>query len=1328
VPDEADHVCIKPSTAVVEVSEEAGSVSSLQSEGKLVIVSGVLRLMDPEEDSTVSSLVQSGGQLGGPSTLLVKASFEWSGGEQVGEATTEIAAGARLSIKSGAPRLEAGRTLRIAPEGKAAIGVDGDLAVGEESLVENAGTFEVDGNGEDGARIEGGGVETGFRNFGIFTRLGIGDPVSVDVPFDNEGTVDVSGGALQLEDGGSEEAPAVFKASGTGGLLSFAGGTFTLEGGLSFTGPVAQTGGKLRGPLTVKGSFEWSGGEQLEGLTEIAPGGKLSIKSAEARLGVERRLKVDLEASAVMAAGADLIVGGGVAVENAGTFELAGGGEDGARIEGGGSETGFRNFGTVTRSGVGDPVSVDVPFDNEGTVNASGGVLQLEDGGSEEAAAVFSASGGEGLVSFAGGTFTFAKGLTLDGRVAQTGGKLKGPLLVNGSFEWSGGEQVEGAVTEVVASGKLSIGPGGGTLGSGRMLKVDLEGSAVMVAGADLVVGENASVRNAGSFEVEGGEEDGTRISYGGNGSAFRNSGTFKRSGGGGALPVDIAFDNEGTADVSGGALQLEDGGSEEPAAVFSASGGEGLVSFAGGTFTFASGLTLDGRVAQTGGKLKGPLLVRGSFEWSGGEQVEGAATEVMSSGRLSIGEGAETLGAGRVLKVDVGAAAVMAVGADLVVGENSSVRNAGSFEVEGGEEDGTRISYGGNGSAFRNSGTFNRSSGGGALPVDIAFDNEGTVDVSGGALQLEDGGSEEATAVFSASGAGGVLTLAEGTFTLANGLSLNGPIAQAGGLLKGTLLVDGSFEWSGGEQDEGITEVVSGGTLALKSGGETLGAGRVLKVDAGAAAAMGAGADLVVGENASVRNAGSFEVEGGEEDGTRISYGGNGSAFRNAGIFKRSGYGGALPVGIAFENEGTVDVSGGILTAISYVQAAHGLLSLHIGGALLGTGFSQLNIEGPVTLEGSLRVTTENGFHPEPGQRFQVLSATTLTGRFASVEEVGSIGGGWSYTTEYGTTGIELVVAGGPVPTSTTASLTGGGQAGTAISVPEGTAVTASASLGGANASTASGTISYRVYTNASCSDEVANAGTVTVGAGGTVAGSSQEVFAAGTYYWQASYSGDSTNQRSSTPCGGDVETVQPPLEKVGKKAVLSSIEELPPPVSGRTANLLAVSGVVQVQLPGKRSFERLTGARSVPEGTLVNTSQGLVTLCRASPESTKQCAEFNGGEFRIEEKKNAPSTELALTGGHFSGCPASRPGVASASRGGASKPVRKLWGSGHGHFTTDGRNSSTTVRGTIWSVEDRCASTVTKVIRGVVSVYDYRLHRSFQLSTGHSYVALAR
>jgi hypothetical protein len=107
--------------------------------------------------------------------------------------------------------------------------------------------------------------------------------------------------------------------------------------------------------------------------------------------------------------------------------------------------------------------------------------------------------------------------------------------------------------------------------------------------------------------------------------------------------------------------------------------------------------------------------------------------------------------------------------------------------------------------------------------------------------------------------------------------------------------------------------------------------------------------------------------------------------------------------------------------------------------------------------------------------------------------------------------------------------TLSGGGSSGEAIAVAEGTAVTDRASLIGVDAPTATGTIEYAVYSDPECKTRVASAGTVTV-SGEEAPVSEAETLAPGTYYWQASYSGDEGNQPSTSPCGEEVLTVQAP------------------------------------------------------------------------------------------------------------------------------------------------------------------------------------------------------
>ena len=108
-------------------------------------------------------------------------------------------------------------------------------------------------------------------------------------------------------------------------------------------------------------------------------------------------------------------------------------------------------------------------------------------------------------------------------------------------------------------------------------------------------------------------------------------------------------------------------------------------------------------------------------------------------------------------------------------------------------------------------------------------------------------------------------------------------------------------------------------------------------------------------------------------------------------------------------------------------------------------------------------------------------------------------------------------VTAAAAQPTSLTTSLSGGGQSGTSISVPTGTAVTDTAALSGTNASSATGSVTYNVYTDSGCTTLAPGGGGTaeTIATPGTLPASAPvSLGTAGTYYWQAVYSGDSENQ----------------------------------------------------------------------------------------------------------------------------------------------------------------------------------------------------------------------
>jgi hypothetical protein len=215
--------------------------------------------------------------------------------------------------------------------------------------------------------------------------------------------------------------------------------------------------------------------------------------------------------------------------------------------------------------------------------------------------------------------------------------------------------------------------------------------------------------------------------------------------------------------------------------------------------------------------------------------------------------------------------------------------------------------------------------------------------------------------------------------------------------------------------------------------------------------------------------------------------------------------------------------------------------------------------------------------------------------------------------------------VSTGPAPTQTSTSLSGGGKSGASISVPTNTAVTDQATLSGANAATAGGTVTYKVYSDAACSVSAGSGGTVNV-TGGVVPGSSSvSLPTAGTYYWQASYSGDTNNAASKNTCGSEVETVTHPVTSP-PTCVLSAVIAGPP--KQIQVSVQAAAGLESVSVT-----EDVNNTVNVPTFTPGDTSPLVVTGTKINQSLVSELAltvtDVNGVSTSCDP------ADFSLTGG---------------------------------------------------------------------------------------------
>ena len=175
----------------------------------------------------------------------------------------------------------------------------------------------------------------------------------------------------------------------------------------------------------------------------------------------------------------------------------------------------------------------------------------------------------------------------------------------------------------------------------------------------------------------------------------------------------------------------------------------------------------------------------------------------------------------------------------------------------------------------------------------------------------------------------------------------------------------------------------------------------------------------------------------------------------------------------------------------------------------------------------------------------------------------------------------------------------------------------------------------------------------------------------------------------------------------------------ELPAPVAGKNVNALGAGGTVRIKLPGSNRYIVLGAGSQIPVGTTIDATKGRVTIVAAG----EQQATFYDGIFKLGQKQGSkPLTTLTLVE------KLSCSGGGKASAAAKAKKKRRLWGDGKGRFQTKGQHSSATVVGTVWLVEDRCDSTLTKVKTGRVSVRDFAKRKTVTVKAGKQYVARAR
>ena len=108
----------------------------------------------------------------------------------------------------------------------------------------------------------------------------------------------------------------------------------------------------------------------------------------------------------------------------------------------------------------------------------------------------------------------------------------------------------------------------------------------------------------------------------------------------------------------------------------------------------------------------------------------------------------------------------------------------------------------------------------------------------------------------------------------------------------------------------------------------------------------------------------------------------------------------------------------------------------------------------------------------------------------------------------------------------------------------------------------------------------------------------------------------------------------------------------------------------------------------------------------------------------LQSRKKRAKGLTSLRLKGSSFKRCAPRGKGARTAL---SRRAIRRLRARVKGRFRTSGRYSAATVRGTTFTVTDRCDGTLTTVKRGRVAVRDFRRRKTVIVRAGKSYLARA-
>jgi hypothetical protein len=171
-------------------------------------------------------------------------------------------------------------------------------------------------------------------------------------------------------------------------------------------------------------------------------------------------------------------------------------------------------------------------------------------------------------------------------------------------------------------------------------------------------------------------------------------------------------------------------------------------------------------------------------------------------------------------------------------------------------------------------------------------------------------------------------------------------------------------------------------------------------------------GSTFSVGANTYTQTAGSSTVDGtltSTNTSLRAIDISGGSVFGNGGALSGNVTdNGVFNIGDALKQAGFETVSD------KYTQTSTGTLNIDVGGTSVKTQFDQLDISSVASLNGILNLNLISGFVPALGETFDILNASSVQGKFSTVNGTG-INSSEHFSVIYNSNKVTLDVVSGP-------------------------------------------------------------------------------------------------------------------------------------------------------------------------------------------------------------------------------------------------------------------------------------------------------------------------